>query len=63
MVINVVHEPTTIIAQFVRYGRGWRLWLRDDSQWYPSLGWCPHLHLGSGECLDCALVLEDERDE
>jgi len=62
MVINVIYEPADVICQFVRYGRGKRLWLRDDSSWYPSIGWCPHLNIGGGECRDCSLVLE-ESDE
>lgn len=62
MKINVTYIPTDVKCQFVQYGNGMRLWIRGDG-WFPSVGWCPHINLSFNECDDCALALEDDREE
>ena len=59
MVIKIAYAEVPVVCRFVRYGRGWRMWMTDDN-WYPTVGWCPHINVGGGECRDCSLVLEDD---
>lgn len=60
MIIPVEHVDETIICRFIPYAGGRRLWMRNDSLWYPSIAWCPHLNTGGGECTDCSLVLDGD---
>lgn len=63
MNITVQYIEERLNCRFVpRYGK-LHLWITDNNPWYKSVGWCPHLNIGGGECHDCALVLEDEEDE
>lgn len=59
MTITVESIDDKILCKFVPYGDGQRLWLlQADGDWYPSIGWCPHLNSGFGECADCGIVIE-----
>ena len=57
MKILVQYIPDQVKCRFVKYNNGQRMWITDNS-WYPSVGWCPHLNIGDGECIDCSLVVE-----
>lgn len=61
MKVEVRHINNVVACQFMPYGNGLRLWVTDDG-WYKSVNWCPHINIGAGECLDCALVLEGDND-
>lgn len=60
MTIEVKEVSENLKLEFVKLGPWCRLWIRDDSLWYPTVGWCPHQNIGGGECRDCSLVLEDD---
>ena len=60
MSINVVYVATDYLCQFVPYNQGKRLWITEPTAWYASVGWCPHLNIGNGECSDCSLIIEEE---
>lgn len=62
MVIAVkdMSEDYSLILMFMPYWKGLRLWIRNQSNWYPSIGWCPHVNITNDECLDCSLVLDNE---
>ena len=61
MKIEVVDESTKTKCIFKKYGNGKRLWLIDEeSFFYPSIGWCPHINLDENECRDCSLIIGDD---
>ena len=63
MKITVEYIPEEWRVQFADYGNGKRMYLQNKMMfWYPSVGWCPHLNSGCGECLDCGIVLEMDDD-
>ncbi len=61
MKIKVKYEEEDLILKFMPYfGNTKRMWIQTTDFWYPSIGWCPHVNLGAGECVDCGLVLEND---
>ena len=60
ILIKYDYEENPIICKFTNWGGGLRMYMQAKDSWYPSIGWCPHLDIGGGECRDCALVLEED---
>lgn len=59
MVIPVTYIEENLTLKFMPYGfNTLRLWIRDDSEWFQSVGWCPHINMNGFECSDCALNVE-----